>query len=923
MRNGPVAGGAPQKLAIRCRGMVLVDKEKAIHEARQSQARPRTPWFIAENELSSNSSERADQLLDSCLEQFGSLLSEPANTAIQASSDSSNQLEGPVRRYFRSIHDDSMPVEELLNELNLYLGGVVQMTSPAQQTLALEALFTLPSTELNCRAGMKERMQMMMQKIRANGNLTRILHQKVLQKITIQDDLGRSGVMAVHNVSALERQLLSDSHQRYASVMQEAIEDELTGQTKDLLTQLDRVIENSSTADVQYNRLRRFAENYKQDISMFFPPALGEGSAPSEAEIAELDTFICQRRYFGEPHPDTYRFTRVNHDQVYGDLLTKLKGFMTDESKLLLILSNPHMAAGLARGLLDADTRCFFDIQPSDLQLNEEGYVASEDNHKLIDKLSSRLLEFCETKEIHIQSFLVHDSIDLQSGLSCAEHKQCLGRILHSNPKLAEQFLIRAVMQGLSGESYQSILDVCNPHLTAKFKIFLNEHRTYLGNLRLPDDPNTPATVKSDQLTHFISALKMLRHMPPALMDELQTTAAVTKGIPILVSDVEASAHVHVCLIDTIRSESISSEKREMLFHAVLDYMAKNKGADRQTNAFFCQVIQALGKYVKDNPNAETNLSLIKALTTAMSALHAATFRKSATGFVTGKLLASQDPQTKAYKLVKKYLNANIKSPDKANDLLKHMWSGDTLQTLSQNTRTLSKAHWKKVATSIITNALLYGSGSGIAGEVIANAADALDHPNFLLDYIDEKYGTLEELIAQVAELDAQNLLLKEELLDAFENGVDGDTNVALYQRELLDQIELSDPYAHWDEKPSEFLVIDPSEEYYSSNSYNILDYDNGLAYIERDNLSEGAKLYYDQLLARYNPYAANALELNDASTGLDYSQEYTADVNEAQARLDDAQNGRFIAPAIIEGASAALLGLKRGAGSVRDELKT
>lgn len=878
--------------------------------------------LISEIDLPSNASARADYLFDECLEQFGHLLSTPAKEAIGSTSLSAHSNAGLIRKYFKQSlewHLGAGDPIDLRDELNCYLGKIKSLDSPTKQKAALEALFTLPSEELNCHAGMKERMDMILKKVQAQGNLMLGLHEKALQKITLQDNLANHGIMAVHNVAGLEGRLLSHDDQRYIQAMQNVIEDELTGHTHDLLKNLDRVIHESRNPDVQHERLKKFSADYKQDIAAFFPPQQDDANSPTATELAELDTFMCQKRYFVLSDIDYCRLSKVNHDQIYGDLFTKLKGVISQESKLLLILKNLHMAAGLARGLLDQDTLHFFDIQRNQLDIDDTGSITAECNQAIIDKISQDLLSYCADNSLNCENLLAHDAIDMQQATSDQEGLQTIAALTNTHPKLAQLFAIRAITQGLNADQYLSIRDLVNPHLSTDVKNFLDDQRSYISQLSTPDDTNTAATSRQSNLQSYRTQLGILKDIPPVMFRELSTLVMLNKAIPLLESSGDVLQRVRGDVLQYLQNENLNPDDGAKVFQAVLESFANKPSSDKHSNVFQCKVIRALQEFLDKNKACETNLSLVKTLIASMSGLHAATLRKSSMGAIKGKLSSNQDPQTQAYKLVKKYLKANLDSPEKACDLLTNLWSGDTMQTLSQNTRTLSKAHWKKVATSVLSNGLLYGSSSAFGIGVIADAAGLINELNMELSGLTGTFGNLDQMLARFYELQDANPVVVGNLLNAVQIT---DPNIARYQQELIDQIQLTSTESLEYEKPTQFYTSEYTAANYR-NPYNILNTDINLDSIDRENLSDGAKAYLDQLIIDHQAYAENHEELGATYDAIKRVQNIPAEIDAAETNFRIAEVVCIAPAAATEVSSLSRSRIIKGFNRTHNELKT
>lgn len=122
----------------------------------------------------------------------------------------------------------------------------------------------------------------------------------------------------------------------------------------------------------------------------------------------------------------------------------------------------------------------------------------------------------------------------------------------------------------------------------------------------------------------------------------------------------------------------------------------------KANNKAACQALDAIkSHYFEGSTEAtpEQTLKVMAALAQNMGKLHAAKLLSGPQTIASGGLARSQDPQTKAYKLIKQYL---VKQTDKSGQLkmefLKNLWAGDAIGQFSDASRSLSGAHWKKLS---------------------------------------------------------------------------------------------------------------------------------------------------------------------------------------------------------------------------------
>jgi len=197
---------------------------------------------------------------------------------------------------------------------------------------------------------------------------------------------------------------------------------------------------------------------------------------------------------------------------------------------------------------------------------------------------------------------------------------------------------------------------------------------------------------------HVFTALK--DHLGSALTQALQTA-----NVEVLVESFKIYPHV----LDPVDFTEAS---------CVLLKRLGELSQSRSNNQMVCQALDAIQSYYFKGPGAaypELTLRVMATMAQNMGKFRAAKLLSSPQTIAKGGLARSQDPQTKAYKLIKQYL---VKQADSTGQLkmefLKTLWASDAIGQFSDASRSLSAKHWKKIITSIAGNAMIYGSG--IAG---------------------------------------------------------------------------------------------------------------------------------------------------------------------------------------------------------------
>lgn len=192
-------------------------------------------------------------------------------------------------------------------------------------------------------------------------------------------------------------------------------------------------------------------------------------------------------------------------------------------------------------------------------------------------------------------------------------------------------------------------------------------------------------------------------------------------------------------IIDLLDSSTINDKDKATVIKVALTRPEKFP-PDYSENKLLYRCIKRLEKLLKEPTSVNEQLELVKHLADSMGNLQAASLKKSTVRTFKGGLRPSQDPQLKAYKVVKHFLQKQTDSPETARAFISHLWSGDTINDLSQSTRTLSSGHWKRIITSLAANAALTAIGQGVTELAIELVGLPLESLMEMKDAFEAKY---------------------------------------------------------------------------------------------------------------------------------------------------------------------------------------
>lgn len=736
-----------------------------------------------------------DQILDSVLQDHASLLSDNAKTAIQAG--------GGLRLYLLEKMRNASRAEELFAAFNQFLGASLALKNTSLSKSSLESILGLPVSELNCLDGMYERISMVSRNISSVSSLPKRLHLCVVDKLFSQIERQSTHLHLGNQVhrrwDARRYEFLSNHQGEYQTLMLNEINQLISEEIEPVLKSIENAVYEQGAKD-PYGLLKQMGEDKADVVGLFHPhvpDTEGKESAPGDDTGQGL--FHETRAYFGDPDEDTFMPVRLNRDQIYSNLFSRLRNHIEPVSKVAVVLSNPECAVGLAKGIFNSDEKSLLNLTDAELSLsNNDDFVTVERNNALIEKVRARLPIYLEAKSGSLNLLLENNLIDVKSMLQSPFFKQGLNDLLvlpfldkqesiapgssrgaliqvtnyqktippskiDHFADVAIKLYARAITQGLGQEERNKlktgIESQCEgidwTELNNLEKACLHAESAKRGNIQAVNGVHAYLLDNNFPDGHVFTALK--DHLGSALTQALQTA-----NVEVLVESFKIYPHV----LDPVDFTEAS---------CVLLKRLGELAQSRSNNQMVCQALDAIQSYYFKGPGAaypELTLRVMATMAQNMGKFRAAKLLSSPQTIAKGGLARSQDPQTKAYKLIKQYL---VKQADTTGQLkmefLKTLWASDAIGQFSDASRSLSAKHWKKIITSVAGNAVLYGSG--IAG---------FDH---LADQLSDSIPQLQ------AQMDSTTQTIEEEIDSTTQAIQDANTELSKAQSEL-EQLQVS-----------------------------------------------------------------------------------------------------------------------------------
>jgi hypothetical protein len=680
-----------------------------------------------------------NQIMDSLLQDHEALLSDNAKAAIKQG--------GRLRKYMADKVVNGSRGEELFGVFNLFVGTALKSTNTNLSKSSLESILGLPNSELNCLDGMYERIAIANRNMSSASSLPNRLHLSVIDKLFTRIEQQSTNLFEANQIHrrwhTSNADFLSRNSLEYQSLMVDEINHLISNEIEPVLESIESAVYENSSADT-YSLIKQLGEDKADVVGLFHPYVHDAGDHTNKfGNEAGQGGFHETRAYFGDPDEDTYMPVRLNRDQIYSNVFSRLRNHIEPASKIAVVLSNPECAVGLANGIFNASEKHLLNLSNEELSLsNHEDFVTMERNNALIQKIRGHLPIYLSELTDSPDVLLENNLIDVRSMLQSQSFKNDL------NDLFVAPFLDKVDSLGF-GNSNGPIIRVTNYKHTidqSKIQSFSNTAIKLYARAVTQGASNTQliklkTTLVSEYPGLNWSELNLLeatcQKAEAAKNGNLDAAQDVysylaKNNFPTGLLSVELKDHLGSALSQAIKTSNNTKALIELFEGckeilnpadftatscAVLGTLGKLEQS-KANNQVVCKALDIIQSYYFKDASSATPaqvLEVMAAVAQNMGKFHAATLLSSPTKIATGGLARSQDPQTKAYKLIKQYL---VKQTDNSGQLkmefLKTLWASDAIGQFSDASRSLSAKHWKKIITSVAGNAVLYGSG--IAG---------------------------------------------------------------------------------------------------------------------------------------------------------------------------------------------------------------
>ena len=728
-----------------------------------------------------------NRILDSVLRDHANLLSDNAKTAIQPG--------GRIRKYLFEKSTKGSRGAELFAVFNQFLGTALKLKNTSLSKASLESILGLPNSELNCLDGMYERIAIVKQNMSSASSLPKRLHLNVVEKLFSrieQQSPGLSlGIQIHRRWNANHHDFLSAHQGMYQNLMVDEINQLISEEIEPVLKSIENVVYEQGVED-PYSLLKKLGENKADLVGLFHPhvPDTERGESNS-ADEAGQGMFHETRAYFGDPDEDTFLPVRLNRDQIYSNLFSRLRNHIEPVSKIAVVLSNPECAVGLAKGIFNSTEKSLLDLTDAELSLsNNDDFITAERNNALLGKIRARLPVYLSETSSNLDVLLENKLIDVKSMLQSPSFKQNLNNLL------VLPFLEKQESTGPSN-NHGSVIQVTNYKKTidqSKIQLLTDVAIKFYALAVIQGVNSTKLTqlkasmisqcedVDWTELHKLEKACQQVERVNQGFLDAAKDVHAylLDNKFPDGTLSTTLKDNMALSLIKDIKTIKINVAIER--FHMCKDVLNPTDFTDvscallkrlseldqtKANNQMACQALDDIQSYYFKGLGAATPELALKAMVAVaqnMGKFRAAKLLSSPQTIASGGLVRNQDPQTRAYKLMKRYLMSQVSNGQLKMSFVKELWKGNAIGELSDSTRSLSAGHWKRILTSLALNSMIYGMTFGMTEiwylengtrEQIGAAEQSIQD---LVQSMQEAEANIEKAESELAQLQASKL---------------------------------------------------------------------------------------------------------------------------------------------------------------------
>jgi hypothetical protein len=611
---------------------------------------------------------------------FNTLFSEACKQfASDIDADALNEIKGEgkigggkIARYAARARPEQKP--QLLTVLNNFF-GMLKALPKEKRYQALNAFLTLPKDDLNCVAGMVQRIEFIQTAVSSSNGLITHLYGEAEQKIV----WGRSRAVEIHRAHARTRSVRNDLATGRAPHLkvqiQSDIEQFLEKDVRALINDLNKIVANAGDMSMTADAIKQCHEKHLPTLSWFFPPKM----ELTEAQSDEPPTQLHQHADYFELNEDGTGFESVKHDNILRDAIKAALPVLTTESKLSILKKNPDQWQVLGPLLF-----------PEILSKHPNLQQAEFFNEIAPRELIPQMIE----KGAPINDLLRHELIPIDSlYLRTEASPSVVDHLISRGSELGtfELLYLHAIKTGNHDQEKQmwetpSIKRIANSWTAMKAIDITKKHsiNAYLEGLQA-----RKLNFKTLEMDEFYGhrlgriLIEKMNQLPDQKRVDVIATLASKSMVNVM--PFKASCYCAKALISTIKPSVTRTE-----------------------NKTHSQIVDYVDRIVKErgNPWPSDTTSLVVELMAKIGDMHAATLQSGLKGGLKGELLPNQNPQMKAYKLLKRQILAPTAKPENALAMIDALWKNGGLEKLDDHTRTISGRHVARAVFNTVRVAL-------------------------------------------------------------------------------------------------------------------------------------------------------------------------------------------------------------------------
>jgi len=636
-------------------------------------------------------------------EYFLEKVAEEFSAELEPASLNRIQKEGRIYKYcfeVDALEGNAPRYLKLLTPINNFFGTLKTLDAKKRKQ-GLNAVLMLPDNDLNCTRGMIERISFIENALSASNNFLDYIYaeaeERLIRSYPVTDPhLGNE----VHNLLNVRETVLNYPELSDKKFLQEKTEKSinqfLEKEVPRVVQELIKIINSTSSLETKISAIKTCHEKYLPSLNWFFPPQ--HAGELSNTVVSQHSRELHQHGEYFELNDSYDDLINVDQVAIICDALKVAQPVLTSQSKISILKKNPAFWPILSKlffpAVIEAHPRLsqteFFDrVLYSHLlpELIDKG-----------EKLSLLFLEkvLCLDKffEKRSQEFSLAEKLILKNP-SSAEFEVMYALAIESNSvDLVEKI---ESINGV-GEAIKVVKKIKDlPPISAEsIQVDLRAFSTEFTQLENPKVREIFAQRLLSQFSNFFNSLENIQ--------KLEAVDSIKK---------------------VFSPDSFSKDLRVAVLNGLLKSIKPGRGW--QQNMIHTNIVKLVGSQTEGMQTSKLGdaaIGVVLTLASTMGNLHAATLATSPAGVISGKLAKSQDPQTHAYKLIKRRLEQCAKDPQSTLQLVAALWRDETLHNLETSTRPLAAKHWKKLITSVVVNAALY-AGTHVAPDVIGATIDA------------------------------------------------------------------------------------------------------------------------------------------------------------------------------------------------------